>query len=57
MINWLSKYKFQSHLAAFLLMVLTSIGLYLAIDADTPALTWGLLSGFAVANFLAVLVK
>jgi hypothetical protein len=42
---------------SFLLMVLTSIGMYLVIDSGSPGLIWALLGGFIMANLLAIIVK
>lgn len=55
--NWLSKYKFQAHLTAFLLMVIASIGLLFAMKLDSVALIWLLVAVFAAANVLAIFVK
>jgi hypothetical protein len=57
MIKWLHQHKFESHLLAFALMVLTSIGLYTTVDADQAGWTWAFLAGFILANIAAMLVK
>jgi hypothetical protein len=57
MLAWLKQHKFEAHLAAFLLMVLTSIGLYTASSAGLTFLIWVLLGGFALANGLAMVLK
>ena len=57
MISWLSKHKFQAHLSAFLLMVVSSIGMIASMqDADSP-FTWLMIAVFALANILAVFIK
>lgn len=57
MINWLRAHKFESHLTAFILMVLTPIGLYFAANTDTIGLVWVLLGVFVLANLLAIFLK
>lgn len=57
MIKWLRQHKFESHLLAFALMVLTSIGLYATVNADQAGWTWVFLAGFVLANIAAMLVK
>jgi hypothetical protein len=57
MITWLSKHKFQAHLGAFLLMVISSIGMILLIWDGSVPLTWLMIAVFAMANFLAVFIK
>lgn len=57
MINWIKNHKFETHLTAFLLMVIPSVGLYFAANAGVTALIWGLLGVFAFGNLLAIVVK
>jgi hypothetical protein len=57
MLSFLRTHKFEAHLTAFALMVLTSIGMYLVIDHGSPSLIWALLGGFILANLLAIIVK
>jgi len=57
MITFLKEHKFQTHLIAFTLMVLASIGLYFAANAGVTGLIWALLGVFALANLLAILVR
>ena len=57
MLTFLRTHEFQVHLTAFFLMVLSSIGLYLAIDTGLSGLIWVLLGGFVLANLLAIMVK
>ena len=54
--NWFRN-KFKAHTLAFTLMVLTSIGLYLATHSHSTSLIWGLMGGFAAANVLAIFVR
>jgi hypothetical protein len=57
MFNWLSQNKFQAHLTAFALMILTSIGMVFALRNAANALTWVMIAIFAAANVLALLIK
>ena len=57
MINWLSKHKFQAHLSAFLLMVVSSIGMIALMQDQGSPLTWLMIAVFALANILAVFIK
>ena len=54
--TWLKNSKFKAHTLAFSLMILTSIGMILAVKA-VPELIWGLLAVFALSNGLAMLTK
>jgi len=57
MIAWLSKHKFQAHLIAFLLMVISSIGMIFSLQQDSTIFTWLLVAVFAAANILAIFIK
>jgi hypothetical protein len=57
MLNWLSKHKFQAHLTAFLLMMVSSIGMLFSLQLDSPAFIWLLVAIFVIANTLAVFIK
>ena len=57
MINWLSKHKFQAHLSAFLLMVVSSIGMIALVQDEGSPLTWLMIATFSLANILAVFIK
>ena len=57
MLNWLSKNKFQAHLAAFLLMVIVSIGMLLLMRGDNRVLIWLMIALLAGANILAIFIK
>ena len=57
MINWLSKHKFQAHLSAFLLMVVSSIGMIALSQDEGSPLTWLMIATFSLANILAVFIK
>ena len=57
MTNWLSKHKFQAHLSAFLLMVVSSIGMIVLMQDEGSLLTWWMIAVFAFANILAVFIK
>ncbi len=55
--NWLQKYTFNIHTLAFLLMMLSSLGLYFAAQADAIGWIWSLIALFAACNGLVALVK
>ena len=57
MTTWLKNNKFKAHLIAFLLMVLTSIGMVFLTNGESTNLLWGLLAVFALANVLAIFIK
>ena len=57
MVNWLSKRKFQAHLTAFLLMVVSSIGMIFSIQHNSSPFTWLMIAVFALANLLAIIIK
>ncbi len=57
MIQWIRTHKFEAHLISFALMILASIGLYYAINTDMAVLIWILVSLFALANLLAMVIK
>ena len=57
MLNWLSKHKFQAHLTAFLLMVVSSIGMLFVMQEENAGLAWLMVAVFVVANILAIFVK
>jgi hypothetical protein len=53
----LKKNTFRIHTAAFLLMVLPSIGLYFAAATGSIPVVWVLLGLFITANILILLVN
>ena len=57
MLNWLSNHKFQAHLAAFLLMVISSIGMIFSMQQDGSNFSWLMIAIFAAANILALFIK
>ena len=57
MITWLRQNKFRSHTLSFLLMILASVGMYLAIGAGSTPLIWSLLGIFVLGNLAAMMVK
>ncbi len=57
MLDWLRKNKFQAHLAAFLLMVLASVGMIFSLQQNSTNATWLMVAIFAAANILAVFIK
>jgi len=56
LLNKLKSHKFEAHLTILLAMVLASLGLYFAARQDATAWTIGLLSLFALANALTLLI-
>jgi len=54
---WLKKHTFEMHSLAFVLMVLSSAGLYLASRSGADALVIGWLGIFIAANVLLVFMK
>ena len=57
MLEWLSKHKFQAHLAAFLLMVISSIGMILALQSEAIGFIWIMIAIFTLASILAIFIK
>ena len=57
MLKRLSNNKFQAHLTAFALMVLTSVGMIFTLRSEANALTWVMVAIFAAANVLALLIR
>ena len=57
MIDWLSQHKFQAHVAVFLVMVISSIGMILSMQQNASTSTWLLVALFAVVNIFAVFIK
>lgn len=57
MLAWMKAHKFETHLAAFLLIVLPSGVLYPAAQAENYTLVWGLIGLAALGNLLAVLTR
>ena len=57
MLNRLSKHKFQAHLSAFLLMVISSIGMIFLMQEGSTPFIWLMIAIFAMANFLAIFIK
>ncbi len=55
--NWIREHKFESHLTAFLLMVIPSIGLYFTTQISGSGLIWALIGIFVVGNILAMIIK
>jgi len=55
--NWLSEYKFQVHLTAFVLMVLCALGMFFAAQNNLGALTWTLLIVIVAANLAVMLTR
>lgn len=53
MISWIRNHKFESHLTAFLLMVIPSILFYFL----GVGLVWPLLGIFVLGNILAMVIK
>ena len=54
---WMKAHKFETHLAAFLLIALPSAALYPAAQAEAYALIWALLGLVGLGNILAILAR
>ncbi len=57
MVPWLREHKFETHLSAFLLMALSSSGMYFSMSGNSHMLTWLLVGLFAAANLLAMFAQ
>ena len=57
MLNRLSKHKFQAHLSAFLLMLISSIGMIFLMQEGSTPFIWLMIAIFAMANILAIFIK
>ncbi|MBL7162717.1 MAG: hypothetical protein ISS57_08930 [Anaerolineales bacterium] len=57
MLSWIREHKFESHLTAFLLMVIPSAGLYFTTQGGNILIIWVLLGVFVVGNALAMIIK
>jgi hypothetical protein len=57
LLKWLREHKFEAHLVIFLLMIIPSMGLYLAAQEDLGSLIWALIGVFSLANLLAMGIK
>ena len=54
MLEWLSKHKFQAHLAAFLLMVISSIGMIFSMRQDGSNFSWLMIAIFAACGIVSL---
>jgi hypothetical protein len=57
MLNWLSQRKFKAHLTAFLLMVLSALGMILCRWQDNSFFIGLMVVVFALANVLAIFIR
>ncbi len=55
--KWLSKNKFEVHLAAFFLMIIPPIPLYYAAQSGATGLIWALLAFVICGNLLALISR
>lgn len=55
--NWFRKHVYETHVIAFLLMVIPPVPLYLAAQQQATAWIWPLLGLVVLGNILALLVK
>ena len=55
--DWLSENKYQVHLTAFLLMIVSAVGMFLAARNDIDVLIWVLIGVVAFANLVVVLTR
>jgi hypothetical protein len=57
LLNWTRKHKFETHVAAFLLMILPPIAMYLAATQGATQWTWILIGFVITGNLLVLIVK
>lgn len=57
LVNWFKTHKFEAHLLSFLLMILPSVGMYYAAQADADGLILGLLGLVVMGNLLAITIR
>ena len=55
--DWLSENKYQVHLTAFLLMIISEIGMFLAAQNGIDVLIWVLLIVVAFANIIVMFTR
>ena len=55
--DWLSENKYQVHLTAFLLMIVSAVGMFFAARNDIDVLIWVLIGVVAFANLVVVLTR
>lgn len=51
---WLNDHKFETHLAIFITIVVSSIGLFFAAQSNIIPIIWLLLGAILLANLLAI---
>jgi 4-amino-4-deoxy-L-arabinose transferase-like glycosyltransferase len=56
-VDWLNKHTYEIHSLAFGMMVLASVGLYLAAQAGSTSWIWGLIALVGLSNILVIIVK
>lgn len=57
LLEWLSDNKYQVHLTAFLLMIISAVGMYLAAQNGIDVFIWVLLSVVMFANLVVMLTR
>ena len=57
LMDWLRANKFKVHLSAFLLMILSAIGMFLAANNDVIGIIWALLGVVVFANIVVILTR
>ena len=55
--SWLDRHKFAAHLAAFIVMVVAPVAMYLAARNGAEGAIWALLGLVVLANLLLVLAR
>lgn len=55
--EWLSSHKFETHLTAFLLIILPAIPLFYVAQLESNAWIWGLLSLVILGNLLELAIR
>ena len=56
-LDWLSENKYQVHLTAFLSMMLSAVGMFIAAQNDFDGLIWVLIGIVVFANLVVMLTR
>ena len=56
-LDWLSENKYRVHLTAFLLMIVSAVGMFIAAQNDIDVLIWVLIGVVAFANLVVMLTR
>ena len=56
-LDWLSENKYQVHLTAFLSMMLSAVGMFIAAENEIDGLIWVLIGIVVFANLVVMLTR